>query len=112
MLSGTKSSLNTLADDVIRIPIKSSKGGQKIINAVQKIGKYKNNLTTKAVKKLAEKGLDRSKNVTDYAQALGRRILVGKEDASVIEKAVRSYAKRSAVSAYSEAVEEGLQQEQ
>ena len=112
MLSSTKSSLNTLADDVIRIPIKSSKGGQKIINAVQKVGKYKNNLTTKAVKKLAEKGLDRSKNVADYAKALGRRILVGKEDASIIEKAIRSYAKRSAVGAYSEAVEEGLQQEQ
>jgi len=107
-----KTGLNSFVDDVIRIPIKNSKGGQKIINAVQNVGKYGNNLATKAVKKLAEKGLDRSKNVADYAKTLGRRILLGKEDASIIEKAVRSYAKRSALGAYSEAVEEGLQQEQ
>lgn len=92
--------------------IKDSKGVQKIIPLTQKIERSIDNIGTRAVKKLAEKSLKHASNVSDYAKMLPVKILQGKADLKTVRKGIKSLAKRSALSAYSEAIEEGLQQEQ
>lgn len=92
--------------------IKDSKGVQKMIPLTQKIGRTIDNIGTATVKKLAEKSLKHASNVADYAAMLPKKILQGKADLKAVRKGIKSLAKRSALSAYSEAIEEGLQQEQ
>ena len=92
--------------------IKDSKGVQKMIPLTQKIGRSIDNIGTATVKKLAEKSLKHASNVADYAAMLPKKILQGKADLKAVRKGIKSLAKRSALSSYSEAIEEGLQQEQ
>ena len=104
--------LKDAAKNIVTIPFKNTKGGRKIVAATQAVGNYANKVAQKGVRKLAEQTLKHTSNVTDYSKWLGGRILNIKQDAKALGRGAWSFAKRTALSSYSEAVEEGLQQEQ
>lgn len=106
-----KTRLNEVAEDIV-VPIKNSRGGTKLIHAKQQVGKYINTKANDILKNVAEKTLKHSSHVTDYVKQVPARLLTMKEDTKVIRRGITSLAKRNALNSYSEAIEEGLQQEQ
>ena len=64
------------------------------------------------IDKMVEYGVRRTTNVAKMAGEMPKRLLQTKYNIGVAGRAVKDIAKRSVVGAYSEAVEEGLQQEQ
>ena len=55
---------------------------------------------------------ERTANVSQIAKEMPKRLLQTRYNLGVANRAVKDIAKRSVIGAYSEAVEEGLQQEQ
>lgn len=85
-----------------------TKAGQFVTSAL----KNSKGKATQLVDKMVEYGVRRTANVSQIAKEMPKRLLQTRYNLGVANRAVKDIAKRSVIGAYSEAVEEGLQQEQ
>lgn len=85
-----------------------TKAGQFVTSAI----KNSKGKATQLVDKMVEYGVRRTANVSQIAKEMPKRLLQTRYNLGVANRAVKDIAKRSVIGAYSEAVEEGLQQEQ
>lgn len=102
-VKGAKQGITNLGESLA-----GTRAGEFVTKAVtQSKGK-----ATSLVDKMVEYGVRRTANVAKMAGEMPKRLLQTKYNIGVAGRAVKDIAKRSVVGAYSEAVEEGLQQEQ
>jgi replicative DNA helicase len=88
--------------------LSGTKAGQFVTSAL----KNSKGKATQLVDKMVEYGVRRTANVSQIAKEMPKRLLQTRYNLGVANRAVKDIAKRSVIGAYSEAVEEGLQQEQ
>ncbi len=92
--------------------IGESLAGTKAGRFVTSVLKNSKGKATQLVDKMVEYGVRRTANVSQIAKEMPKRLLQTRYNLGVANRAVKDIAKRSVIGAYSEAVEEGLQQEQ